>query len=276
VAVPTQPSWDSVAQPQAQPWQAAFNQLIGAPMPQQPSTAWAAPSAMTPQGLTQAQTGNWAIPQMPQAVASPMAAQISSPPVTQAYSPSPVEVAQWAQQAAAAQIAQQQAAAPAADGYLSSISDESLEVLSHFGAETPAKLNAYSIQVEDALLESLGQQQQQSQVIAEQRDYIERVQAVLQAASADREAMMTILTDPATLSDYTLKFFSEDGPYPVQTPAEAAQAALAQGMVQAGETLMPRAENPRMDPYGEALARCPTPLPAPTARWAIPGPSSPS
>jgi hypothetical protein len=166
-----------------------------------------------------------------------------------------VEVAQWAQQAAAAQIVQQQPAAPAADGYLSAISDESLEVLSHFGAETPAKLNAYSIQVEDALLESLGHQQQQSQVIAEQRDYIERVQAVLQAASADREAMMTILTDPATLSDYTLKFFSEDGPYPVQTPAEAAQAALEQGMVQSGEPLMPRAENPRMDPYGEALAQ---------------------
>lgn len=131
-------------------------------------------------------------------------------------------------------------------------------MLSHFGAEAPAKLNAYSIQVEDALLEALGQQQQQSQVIAEQRDYIERVQAVLQAASADREAMMTILTNPEVLSDYTLKFFSEDGPYPVQTPAEAAQAALEQGMIQPGQTLMPRAENPRMDAYGneapEAIA----------------------
>lgn len=123
-------------------------------------------------------------------------------------------------------------------------------MLSHFGAEAPAKLNAYSIQVEDALLEALGHQQQQSGVIAEQRDYIERVQAVLQAASADREAMLTILTDPATLSDYTVKFFSEEGPYPVQTPAEAAQAALEQGLIQAGEPLMPRADNPRMDAYG--------------------------
>lgn len=155
-------------------------------------------------------------------------------------------MAQLAQQLAA----QQNAQPSAADGFLSAISDESLEVLNHFGAEAPAKLNAYSIQVEDALLESLGQQQQQSHVIAEQRDYIERVQAVLQAASSDREAMMKILTDPETLSDYTLRFFSEDGPYPVQTPAEAAQAALEQGLVQQGQTLMPRAENPRMDAYG--------------------------
>lgn len=123
-------------------------------------------------------------------------------------------------------------------------------MLSHFGAEAPAKLNAYSIQVENALLEALGHQKQQSQVIGEQRDYIERVQAVLKAASADRKAMMKILTDPETLSDYTLKFFSEGGPYPVQTPAEAAQAALEQGMIQSGGTLMPRAENPRMDAYG--------------------------
>lgn len=109
--------------------------------------------------------------------------------------------------------------------------------------------------MEDALLEALGQQRQQSQAIAEQRDYIKRVQSVLRAASADRKAMMKILTDPATLSDYTLKFFSEGGPYPVQTPAERAQKALEQGMVQGGEPLMPRAENPRMDPYGEALQR---------------------
>lgn len=130
-------------------------------------------------------------------------------------------------------------------------------MLSHFGAEAPAKLNLYSIQVEDALLEALGQQQQQQQVIAEQQDYIERVQAVLQAASADREAMMKILTDPMVLSDYTERFFSADGPYPVQTPAEQAQAALQQGMIDTTGPIVPRAENPRMDVNGAAAFQRP-------------------
>ena len=39
------------------------------------------------------------------------------------------------------------------DAYLSQISDESLDVLSHFGAEAPALLNKYCCTVEDALIE---------------------------------------------------------------------------------------------------------------------------
>ena len=39
------------------------------------------------------------------------------------------------------------------DGYLSQISDTSLEVLEHFGAEAPAKLNAYACALEDRLIE---------------------------------------------------------------------------------------------------------------------------
>ena len=248
--MPTQPSWDS-AQTQ-QPWQAAFNQLIGAPMPTAPSTAWAAPSPSIQQGLTPAQVGNWG--QMAPAIqAAPMAAPIYSPQQTQAYSPTQQEMAQLAQAAAAQTIAQQQALAEQGyeesvdDSFLAGISNESLEVLSHFGAEAPAKLNAYSCQVEDALLEALGHQQQQAQAIAEQVDYIERVQAVLEAAGADREAMMHILTDPETLADYTTRFFSDEGPYPVHTPAEEAQAALQQGMIYRDGPLMPSAENPRLD-----------------------------
>ena len=106
--------------------------------------------------------------------------------------------------------------------------------------------------MEDALLESLGQQQGQSQAIAEQLDYIQRVQSVLQAAGADREAMMQILTDAATLADYTTKFFSDGGPHPVHTPAEAAQAALQQGMIGMDGALMPPSENPRMDVMAQA------------------------
>ena len=39
------------------------------------------------------------------------------------------------------------------DNYLSKISDESLEVLEHFGAEAPVLLNKYCCSVEDALIE---------------------------------------------------------------------------------------------------------------------------
>ena len=148
----------------------------------------------------------------------------------------------------AQQSAAQQVSAP--DGYLSQISNESLEVLSHFGSEAPAVLNLYSCQVEDALLESLQHQHNQAAVIADQGDYIARVQAVLQAAGADREAMMTILTDPEVLADYTTRFFSEGGPYPVLTPAEQARAALEQGMVRDGQPLVPHFNNPRMSVEG--------------------------
>ena len=39
------------------------------------------------------------------------------------------------------------------DSYLSQISDASLEVLEHFGAEAPAKLNMYACALEDRLIE---------------------------------------------------------------------------------------------------------------------------
>ena len=41
------------------------------------------------------------------------------------------------------------------DAYLSQISDASLEVLEHFGAEAPVLLNQYACAVEDALIEQV-------------------------------------------------------------------------------------------------------------------------
>ena len=41
------------------------------------------------------------------------------------------------------------------DSYLSQISQESLEVLQHFGAEAPYLLNQYACAVEDALIEQV-------------------------------------------------------------------------------------------------------------------------
>jgi len=168
-------------------------------------------------------------------------------------------------------MAAQQAAASAqrGDSYLDNISNESLEVLSHFGPEAPVKLNTYSCQLEDALLESLEHQRNQASAIQQQHEYIEQVQEVLAAATADREAMLTIITDPDTLADYTQKFFSNDGPHPVLTPAEQAQRALAEGMIGQDGPLMPPAGNPRMDamqqPNAQQFQRPQMPMPQPGA-----------
>lgn len=100
------------------------------------------------------------------------------------------------------------------DAYLSNISNESLEVLSHFGPEAPVKLNTYACQVEDSLLRALQQKQIHEQQLAQQAEYIEKVQECLQTAAAERESMLHILSDPDQLLDYVSKFFGPEGPYP--------------------------------------------------------------
>lgn len=112
--------------------------------------------------------------------------------------------------------------------------------------------------MEDALLESLQHQRFQSGVISQQQEYIEKVQSVLNAAQVQREGMMKILSEPSELSAYVTDFFGPNGPYPVETPAEQAQNALREGMIEEGQPLMPRAENPRL-----AYQRPQMPMPQP-------------
>ena len=106
------------------------------------------------------------------------------------------------------QAAQLQSAAPVSDSYLSQISDESLEVLEHFGAEAPQLLNTYACAVEDALIEQV--QRGQSQAL------------MLEAAGEERSAMNLMLTDPDVLADYVNDFFGPSGPYPTETAEETA------------------------------------------------------
>jgi hypothetical protein len=105
-----------------------------------------------------------------------------------------------------AQAASQSASA--SDNYLSAISDNSLEVLEHFGAEAPALLNNYACAVEDALIEQVGRNQ--------------HMNLVLDAASEERAAMNLMLTDPDILADYVNGFYGPEGPYPTETNEEAA------------------------------------------------------
>ena len=106
------------------------------------------------------------------------------------------------------QQAAQQGAASASDAYLSGISDASLEVLEHFGAEAPALLNQYACAVEDALIEQVQRGNSMSHM--------------LDAAGEERAAMNIMLTDPDVLADYVNDFYGPNGPYPTETPDETA------------------------------------------------------
>ena len=83
---------------------------------------------------------------LPKQTWAPTAQQTYSPQVsTQAYS-----TAQAPMQAQPHKHKRQ-----VSDAYLSQISDASLEVLEHFGAEAPVLLNQYACAVEDALIEQV-------------------------------------------------------------------------------------------------------------------------
>ena len=116
------------------------------------------------------------------------------------------------------QAASVQQSAAVSDGYLSAISDDSLEVLEHFGAEAPALLNTYACAVEDALIEQVQRGQSQS--------------LMLEAAGEERAAMNLMLTDPDVLADYVNDFFGANGPYPTPTEAEAREIAQIQAREQ--------------------------------------------
>ena len=206
VAEPQVPAYQPTAAPQASapegnPWQQAFQALSASLNTPQQSPAQASYSAYqtpTPQASTQATWASQA-PQMPQAQPQYQAAQTYSPQVsTPTYSQEQLQALAQAQTA--------QSAAPAGDSYLSQISDNSLEVLEHFGAEAPALLNQYACAVEDALIEQVGRNNDMN--------------LMLGAAGEERAAMNLMLTNPDILADYVNDFFGPSGPYPTETADE--------------------------------------------------------
>ena len=198
--------------PQGNPWQEAFQALSQSLNTTSQYQAQAAPSAYqtpTPQVSTQAAWGS--AQQVPQAQYS--AAQTYQPQV------SAQQLAQLqAQQQAVAQQSAPQAAPKGRDNYLKGISNESLEVLQHFGPEAPLLLNNYACAVEDSLIEQVQRNQQMSQLI--------------QAAGEERGALRTMLTDPDILADYVNKFYGPEGPYPTELPQETAARQQAEARAQ--------------------------------------------
>lgn len=83
----------------------------------------------------------------------------------------------------------------------SGVSEESLDVIDHFGADAPAILNDYACAVEDQLIAT--------------NEQLQEAISLLQELSNEHRAYEAILTDPDILADYTCEFFGENGPYPI-------------------------------------------------------------
>jgi hypothetical protein len=144
--------------------------------------------------------------------------------------------------------------APASDEYLGSVSNESLEVLQHFGGEAPALLNRYACTVEDALLNQAQQTVAALQRVEQLEQAMEDARTVIVAAAEDNAAYHAILTTPQTLAEYTSGFFGPEGPHPVETSRDrlAAEVAMEDARYAPSEQYL----RPQMDmPYPGVQAR---------------------
>jgi len=178
---PLAPAAESISNP----WESAFNKvvnLLSAPVQSPFQGQQSAPTTYTPAnyGLT-----------------SPQATPQSAPPTSypsQAYSPSYSQTSSTPSLEAIADYV--------------GMGQESRQVMDAFGIEAPAILNNYALQLETMLDSAVAWGNRASDTI---KNYAEFAVNEHQENLAYNE----ILTNPDVLSDYTLKFFGPEGPYPV-------------------------------------------------------------
>lgn len=206
-------SYQQPAPQQVNPWQEAFNRLsdsLNATRISQPQAPYSAP---TPQA--EATPAAWQqAPLQYQAAPSVSGMQTSLPQATPAYSST--QAPSW----------NSNATEPASDAYLSSVSNESLEVLGHFGTEAPALLNRYACVVEDALLAQARQTAEVLEQVEKLSLNLEASKKVIDAAAEDNAAYHVMLTNPEMLSAYVNDFFGPEGPYPVETSQDRLRAEV--------------------------------------------------
>ena len=185
------------ATPQAEnPYKDAFNRVVGllsspVQFPFQGQQSQATPAV---------EQGNYGYPQTTQFSNPAQQTYTPSNNSNQAYSNSYSQTSQ--------EITDQQLLA-------NGVSETSLEVINHFGADAPAVLNNYACQIEDSLITT--NQQLQEAV------------GLLQEMSQEHKAYEQILTDPDVLADYTCEFFGPEGPYPVEEENAAPAAPTFAG-----------------------------------------------
>ena len=116
------------------------------------------------------------------------------------------------------------------------VSEASLEVIDNFGPDTPAVLNKYACDVEDALITT---NQQLGEAVG-----------LLKELSAEHKAYEHILTNPDVLADYTVEFFGPKGPYPVNgqgvPQAQAPQTQQRPVATNTSATQAPAPQRPEM------------------------------
>jgi len=175
------------AAPQGNPWESAFNKVVGLLSAPVQSPFQAQPSAPT---TTYAPANYGQVP----------SAQPTPSWETQTSYPNQASSANYSQTSSSPSLAE------VAD-YLN-LSNESRQVIDAFGVEAPAVLNNYALQLE-GMLDSAVSWGQKAQGLLQ--NYAEFGVNEHQENLAYNE----ILTNPDVLSDYTLKFFGPEGPYPV-------------------------------------------------------------
>ena len=172
--------------PQNNPWESAFNKVVNLLSAPVQSPFQGQPSPQT----TQYSPANYGLNSAPATQQS--AAQTS--PLNQAYSPS------YSQTSSSPSLEQ------VAD-YVG-MSNDSRQVIEAFGIEAPAILNQYALNLEGMLDSAVAWGSRAADAIRGYANF---------AVNEHQEnlAYNEILTNPDVLSDYTLKFFGPEGPYPV-------------------------------------------------------------
>jgi len=92
------------------------------------------------------------------------------------------------------------------DKFLKELSDQSIDVIEHFGPEAAHLLNEYSCALEDALM----------QLVEKCKEKDAKIEKLEDQATAMNE----MLTKPELLLNYIKDFFSENGPYPTNLEEE--------------------------------------------------------
>jgi len=175
------------AAPQNSPWESAFNKVVG---------LLSAPVQSPFQGQPSAPTPTYA----PANYGQTYNGQATPNLGTQTSYPNQESSANYSQTSSSPSL-------PEIADYLG-LSNESREVIDAFGVEAPAVLNNYALQLETMLDNAVAWGQKANGLLHGYANF---------AVNEHQEnlAYNEILTNPDVLSDYTLKFFGPEGPYPV-------------------------------------------------------------
>jgi len=183
--------------PQANPWESAFNKVVNLLSSPVQSPFQGAPSQQT----TQYTPANYGVQSNPATSQSDQQIWSTSPTSSSSYSRTSSKL-----YGAEAEAAHSEVNNAIADYY--QLSNETREVINAYGVEAPAILNQYALNLEGMVDSAVAWGTRAANALKGYANF---------AVNEHNEnlAYNEILTNPDTLSDYTLKFFGPEGPYPV-------------------------------------------------------------